>query len=129
MNDEFYEAALRRIRWLSILVGTVGTVAVWVVQGVRPASGFLSGAALSLLNFQGLASLANSLVATRQPRALAAVLIALRYVLIGAAIYVIVKLLGFTPSAVIWGLLAVFGAVILEILYELICYAQGAHRR
>jgi len=56
-------------------------------------------------------------------------LIALRYLLIGAAIYAIVKLLGFTPVAVLWGLLAAFGAVVLEILCELIFHGQEAHRR
>jgi len=31
-----------------------------------------------------------------------------------------VRFLGVTPAAVVWGLLAAFAAVILEILYELI---------
>ncbi|HXP84226.1 MAG TPA: hypothetical protein VN841_05875 [Bryobacteraceae bacterium] len=129
MNQDFYAGALRRIRWLAVAVGLGGTIAVLVAQGVRPASGFLAGAALSLLNFQGLASMANALGGTGSPRVFAAMLIALRYLLIGAAIYAIVKLLGFTPVAVLWGLLAAFGAVVLEILCELIFHGQEAHRR
>ena len=50
---------------------------------------------------------------------MAAVLIALRYLLIGLALYVIVKILGFAPVAVLSGLLTAFGAVVLEVLYEL----------
>jgi hypothetical protein len=120
MTEEFFNDALRRIRWLGVAVGVGGTIVVLAIRGVRPASGFLAGAALSLLNFFGLASMAQALGGSSQPRLFAAVLIALRYLLIGAAIYVTVKILGFTPVAVLWGLLAAFGAVILEILYELI---------
>ena len=125
MTGDFYEGALRRIRWLSVVVGLAGTIAVLVAQGIRPASGFLAGAALSLLNFWGLARMTQALGGSSQPRVLAGVLIALRYVLIGGIAYAIVKILGFTPLAVLWGLLAAFGAVILEILYELIFLTHG----
>jgi hypothetical protein len=52
------------------------------------------------------------------------VLIALRYAIVGVAVYVIVRVLGITPVAVLAGLLAAFAAVILEILYELILHAR-----
>jgi len=52
------------------------------------------------------------------------VLIALRYAIVGLAVYVIVRILGITPMAVLAGLLAAFAAVILEILYELILHAR-----
>jgi hypothetical protein len=48
----------------------------------------------------------------------------LRYAVVGAAVYVIVRILGITPVAVLAGLLTVFAAVILEILYELILHAR-----
>lgn len=125
MSEDFYEGALRRIRWLAAGVGLAGAIATLVAQGIRPACAFLAGAALSLLNFQGLTRVAHMLSGTNKPGGVAAALIALRYLLIGAVMYAIVKLLGFAPVAVLWGFLAAFGAVILEILYELIFHTHG----
>jgi hypothetical protein len=120
MSADFYEQALRRVRLFAIAVGLSGTVAVLAVRGARPAAGFLMGATLSILNFRGLSMLVQVLGGSAKPGPLAAVLIALRYVLIGCAIYVIVRFLGVTAEAVVWGLLAAFAAVILEILFEFI---------
>ena len=125
MSTAFYEQALRRVRLFSIAVGLTGTVVLLAAQGSRPAAGFLMGAALSILNFRGLSMLVNVLGGSKKPGPLAAVLIALRYALIGSAIYVIVRFLGVTPGAVVWGLLAAFAAVILEILREIIFQAHG----
>jgi hypothetical protein len=125
MSADFYERALWRIRLFTVLVGLTGSMVLLVAQGVRPAAGFLAGAALSVLNFRGLSMLVNAIGGTARPGAVAAVLIALRYVLIGLIIYVIVRFLGVTPAAVIWGLLAAFAAVILEILCELIFRIHG----
>jgi hypothetical protein len=120
MSIDFYERALRRVRLLALAVGLTGTVAVLVAYDMRTAVGFMLGAALSMLNFRGLSMLVNVIGGAAKPGPLAAVLIALRYLLIGCAIYVIVRFLGVTPAAVVWGLLAAFAAVILEILYELV---------
>jgi len=120
MTADFYEQALRRVRRFAIVVGLTGTAAILLAYGLRTATGFMFGAALSILNFRGLSMLVNVVGGAAKPGALAAVLIALRYVLIGCAIYVIVRFLGVTPAAVVWGLLAAFAAVILEILYEFI---------
>src|SRR5579862_3030044 len=117
---DFNDRALHRIRLLTIPVGLTGVVAFWVKQGPRPAAGFLLGAVLSMLNFKALSMLASAVGGSSQPKPVAALFIALRYVLIGCALYVIVMVLGFTPTPVIAGLLASFGAVILEILYELL---------
>jgi hypothetical protein len=125
MSADFYERALWRIRLFTVLVGLTGSMVLLVTQGLRPAAGFLAGAALSVLNFRGLAMLVNAIGGTARPGPVAAVLIALRYLLIGLIIYVIVRFLGVTPAAVIWGLLAAFAAVILEILCELIFRIHG----
>ena len=125
MSADFYERALWRIRLFTLAIGLIGTIVVLFEWGLRPAAGFLAGAVLSALNFRGLSMLANALGGTARPGALAAVLIALRYLLIGLAVYVIVRFLGVTPVAVIGGLLAAFAAVILEILREIIFQAHG----
>ncbi len=119
-DDGFYDRALRRIRVLTAFVGIAGTFVVLVLQDFRSAAGFLLGAALSTVNFYGIAKMAKALGGASKPGPLAAVLIALRYLLISCAIYVMIRFLGFGPVAVLWGLLAAFGAVVLEILYELI---------
>jgi hypothetical protein len=120
VSVDFNAAALRRMRLLTVAVGLGGTVVLLVRQGVRPAAGFLMGATLSMANFEGLSMLADAVGGTRKPGALAGLLIGLRYLLIGCALYVIVRVLGFAPTVVLSGLLAAFGAAILEILYELV---------
>jgi hypothetical protein len=116
---DFYDRAYRRIRILTVAVSLTGAIAVLLLQGIWQAWGFLLGAALSMLNFQGISTTANAMGAKR-PSAVTGIFIALRYLLLGLALYVIVKILGFKPIPVLCGLLAVFGAVLLEILYELI---------
>lgn len=124
MKPDFYDRALRRIVWLTGGVGLAGTLVMLVLGGVRPSVGFLAGSAISLANFQGLRTLAGALDGTPKPL-VRSTLAALRYVLIAAAVYVIVKFLGVAPATVLLGLLAAFGAVLLEILYELILYARA----
>jgi hypothetical protein len=119
MTPDFYDQALRRVRRFAVVVGLTGTAAVLVAYGLRTAAGFMLGATLSILNFRGMSMLV-SVIGGARPGALAAVLIAVRYFLIGCAMYVIVRFLGIAPAPVVWGLLAAFAAVILEILYELI---------
>jgi hypothetical protein len=119
-----YDRALTRIKYLTLLVGLVGTIAMLLARGRGVAAGFMAGAGLSYVNFELLSGLAY-VVGGSSPKARGwAVLIALRYAIVGVAAYVIVRVLGITPVAVLAGLLAVFAAVILEILYELILYAR-----
>jgi ATP synthase I chain len=122
---DFGEHALRRIRILTIAVGLVGAAVVLGWQGDRPALGFLLGAGLSVANLEGLSKLVYTIGASRSPGPVAAMLIALRYLLIGIALYVIVKILGFAPAVVLAGLLTAFGAVLLEVLYELV-FGRGS---
>lgn len=119
MGLDFNQRALRRIRLLTVGVGIAGACFVLAKQGTRPALGFLMGAALSILNFEGLAKLVEAIGGYRKPGLAAGMLIALRYALIACALYVILGLLGFAPVAVLAGLLTAFGAVFLEVLYEL----------
>jgi len=125
MSADYYHRALRRIRLLAICIGIAGAAWILSVSGNRPALGFLLGAALSALNFQALIMFAAAVGNTTRPRTAAAVSIALRYALIGFALYVILRFAGFAPLPVLAGLLAPFGATILEVFYELIFRANG----
>jgi hypothetical protein len=119
-----YDRALTRIKYLTLLVGLAGTAAMFFARGRGAAAGFLAGAGLSYVNFELLSGLAHVLGASARKAAAWVLVIALRYAIVGAAAYVIVRILGITPVTVLVGLLAVFVAVILEILYELILYAR-----
>jgi hypothetical protein len=125
MRASFYERAPRRILRLTVIVGIAGAATTWLAMGLRPALGFLAGAVLSGLNFYWLWQLVQSLGPSgKAPARGSAILLSFRYLLIAGVVYVIVKGLGVTPAAVLWGLLAAFAAVILEILYELIFHAR-----
>ena len=119
-----YDRALTRIKHLTLLVGVLGTAAVFLVRGRGAAAGFLAGAGISYVNFELLSGLAQMMGATAPKARGWGVLIALRYAIVGIAVYVIVRILGIAPVAVLAGLLAAFAAVILEILYELILHAR-----
>jgi len=119
-----YDRALTRIKYLTLLVGLVGTAAIFFTRGRGAAAGFLAGAGISYVNFELLSGLADVMGASTPKGRAWAVLIALRYAIVGLAVYVIVRILGITPVAVLVGLLAAFAAVILEILYELIFHAR-----
>ena len=116
----FYERALKRIRVLTLVVGAAGGIALLVTQGPRSGLAFCLGAALSVVNFQGISALAEMIGGTQRPKLWAVLFIGLRYLVLGFAVYVIVRILRFAPVPVLGGLLAPFGAAVLEILYELI---------
>ena len=125
LADRFdYESALNRIKRFTIIVGIAGSVAMLVVRGRNQAAGFLAGAGISYVNFELLCGLAHVMGGSAPKARGWGALIALRYAIVGVAAYVIVRILGITPVAVLAGLLAVFAAVILEILYELILHAR-----
>jgi hypothetical protein len=96
------EAALyvRRIYWLVLGFGLLGVVVYLDLQGWRPAAGFALGA---------LASLGNLWLYER-----------LRYVVMIAIAYAIVKALGVNALAVILGLLTSTAAVVTSTVVELL---------
>jgi hypothetical protein len=126
--SDFYDRAIARVKRLTVAVALAGTAAMFFARGRGVAAGFLAGAGISYLNFELLCGLSHVMApgmaaSTSKGRAWGA-LIALRYAIVGVAVYVIVRILGITPVAVLAGLLAAFAAVILEILYELIFHAR-----
>jgi hypothetical protein len=112
------EISNHRVLRLTMILGVIGTLAVLAKWGLRDALGFLTGAALSYLSFRSWGKLADSVGASGKPPAMgSAVFLALRYVLIGVAIYAIIEGLGSTPAALIVGLLVSFVALTLELLW------------
>jgi hypothetical protein len=107
-----------RVLRLTLVLGGLGAVAILAKYGVRDALGFAAGAGLSYLSFRSWNRLAESLGESgKVPATGSAAFLALRYVLIGVAIYVIVRVLGSNPAALIVGLLVSFAALVFELLW------------
>ena len=103
---------------MTLALGGIGAVTVLARYGWRDALGFSIGAGLSYLSFRSWGKLAESIGASgKAPARGSAVFLALRYVLIGLAIYAIIEGLGSTPGALIVGLLVSFAALTLELLW------------
>jgi len=108
----------QRVLRLTLVLAAIGTLAVLLRLGVRDALGFLIGAGLSYLSFRSWVRMAASLGDSgKRPATGSAVFLALRYVLIGLAIYAIIEGLGSTPGALIVGLLVSFAALALDLLW------------
>lgn len=108
----------KRVLRLTLILGVAGTLAVLAKFGVRDAMGFAVGAGLSYLSFRSWGKLAETVGATEKaPATGSALFLALRYIVIGVAIYASIKGLGSSPGALIVGLLVSFAALVLELLF------------
>jgi hypothetical protein len=116
-----FEISIDRIKRNALIFGAVGAVTTLLVRNWKEAAGFLVGAALAYVTVESWTNIAASLnpEAKVKPSAKASGLfLVLRYLLIGAAIYVTVKVLGVSPVALLLGLLVSFAAVLIEILQQ-----------
>ena len=121
-----FETALRRIARATVALAAAGCVACLVWRGWRWAVAYLLGAAASYLNFRWLKRVVDALDAAlvARPSPKFAILIGLRYVLLGAGGYAIVNFTSLSLPAALVGMFVPVAAVILEIIYELI-YASS----
>ncbi|HBY59897.1 MAG TPA: hypothetical protein DEH78_08740 [Solibacterales bacterium] len=125
-SDSFdYRAPVRRMERLTLLLVAAGSVAAAVAQGGSGAAGFLTGGAISYLNFRWLKRAVDA-VGSRTPRGgtASAVLLGLRYALLGAAGYVMLNYFGVSRLAFLAGLLTLVAAAIAEACYQLVLYAR-----
>src|SRR5215813_13514585 len=115
------DRSLDRIMRIGVILSFGGAIAFWIARDARNAIGFLTGATLSLVSLHTL----RRVVEGFQPGAIksvrgSAMLYILRYLIIGAAVYVIVKLLEISVMPVVAGLFVTAAAVMAEILFELV---------
>ena len=118
IDQAFYERVVRRIRWMIVILGATGTIALAIWQGPRTGGGFLIGTVASYFSFWRWQHVVESIgpgKARRSPW-----LLPLRMAVIIAAGYVIIKVTGANPAAAVVGLLLPGAAVTCEIIYELI---------
>lgn len=124
MDDQvFLDRAMGRIQVVMTVLSGAGAIAAFIHGGWRWVVGFGLGVGASWVNFRWLKQLVTSLglAATgRPPKARVAVLLGLRYLLLGAAGYVILNFTALSLAAALVGLFVPAAAVILEILFDLI---------
>ena len=114
------DEASRRVWYLLLAVAAAGTVGAWWAAGSRVGIGFGAGAAISAVNYRWLHRTVSLIGSSERPGKWSRGLLALRYLILGAAAYGIVNYFELSVLAVIVGLLVAVAAVMLEILYELI---------
>jgi hypothetical protein len=118
------ESAPHRIYRLMIALGSAGTIAMFVLRGWRWGLGFSVGAVISLLNFRAFEKIVAMIGLVSQeggaPKRVGAVFLGARYLLFAGAAYVIIRVLDADLLAALLGLFVCVGAVLIEILYELI---------
>ena len=118
MTDELtVERASHRITRFALALAAGGTVAAFILGGWKTGAGFAGGSAISWLNFRWLKGIVSSLSGPN-PSGGAGVL-ALRYVLLGGAAYVIVKFIRVSLPAVVAGVFVLTAAVFLEVAFEI----------
>ena len=117
------DLAAGRISRLTLVLTGSGAAIYFAMAGWRGGCGFLLGAIVSYLNFRWLKRTVNALgetVGGKPPRAWVAVVLGLRYLLLGLGAYAIVRFSEISLTAALVGLFVSTAAVILEILIELI---------
>ena len=119
----FFGRALARIYiWIAVL-SACGAIAAGIYGGWRWTVGFLLGAGGSWINFRWIRQLVNSLgdvPTAKPPRKRLAVILGLRYLLLGIAAYAILNFTALSLAGAFFGLFVPVAAVILEILFELV---------
>jgi len=133
-SDSIYAAAERRIEWLTLVFGVAGAVFVVVPWGWRAGAGVALGAGLAWLNFRWLKQGVTTLVKTstaqadsehpRVPFSIYAKFFG-RLALLLVVVYVILSRSLLPAIAVFGGLFAVAAAVMIELMWELVCGARG----
>ncbi len=117
------ERAVRRMLLSIAVLTAVGAAAGFFWKGWAWSGGFLLGALASYFNFQWLKTLTESVgkaTSGKPPRKRVAILMGLRYLILGAGAYVILNYSPLNLAAALAGLFVSVAAVILEALFELV---------
>ena len=114
-----YRRVTGRIARAMLVIAVFGSLAVAQKQGWRSGLGFLSGAGLSYLSLWRWQRVVEAL-GEGEVRKPAAFSMLVRFALLAAAAYAIIKYLEVNPVAVLMGLLVSGAAVIVALFFELI---------
>ena len=128
LDQSYFTRSVGRIYRLMAVFAAAGVVVLLPWRGWSWSLGFALGAAASWLNFHWLRKLVNSLgqaAAGKPPRKRTAVMLGLRYLLLGAGGYAILNYSDLSLAAALAGLFVSAAAVIVEIVYQLIIYGSS----
>jgi hypothetical protein len=123
--DDFYSGAVGRIRGFMAGVALVLSAAAWWKFGRGSALGFALGCAIAYLNFhwlkRGVSGLADRVTDAGKPQSASGIVarFLLRYVLLGAAAYVILTSFPASLRSLFAGLCLPVGGIACEAVYEL----------
>jgi hypothetical protein len=117
------DRAVQRILQAIVVLSAAGAIGLLMWRGWSFAAGWLLGATASAINFHWLRRVTETL-GSASPKDRKAVLLGLRYVLLGAGAYVILKYTAISLPAALAGLFVPVAAVLIEILIEL-AYARN----
>lgn len=112
-------AVFRRMERSALALSIVGGVVIGVAVSWRHGGGFLAGAALSSMSLYATHRYVRA-VTGDMPKGRRGWVVAIRYIVMAATLYAILKFLRLDPGAALAGLFVAAAAAILEILFELI---------
>ena len=125
-----YDRAAWRIGRNLAVIASVGTLAALAARGWSWGSGFLLGSLISWLNYRWLRRVVESLGELSAPAARGTlrsrrrgILLALRYLLLAAVAYGILRYTSISPLAVFAGVFVLTAAVFAEAIFEIV-YAR-----
>jgi hypothetical protein len=127
LDENYLNRSVGRMVRTMAAMSAAGVLLLWFWQGWHWGVGFALGAAASWLNFRWLKKLVDSLAqaaAGKAPKNRAAIMLGLRYLLLAAAGYVILRNSEISLAAALAGLFVSAAAVILEIVYQLVVYGS-----
>jgi hypothetical protein len=128
-EEAFYADVYRRLVTIMVALGVTGTIRAGIWYGPLMAATFFAGSVIAVLNFHWLKHTIEAMGGRLPSRARSAwgvvLRFLLRYILIAAAAYVILK--GNTSIAYGFfaGLAIVAGAIVIEAMYETFRALQG----
>ena len=123
-GDSLYSGGASRIPRFMIVLGLAFTAAAWWKFGHSSALGFLAGSVIAFLNFHwlksGVSGLADRVTNSGKPQSGKGIVarFLLRYVLMGAAAYVILTSFPASLRGLFAGLFLPVGAIACEAAYE-----------
>jgi hypothetical protein len=123
-SENFYAGALDRIRRITLVLGVVASIAVWVIYGTAIGLGFVVGCVISYVNFHWLKKaindFANRITSTGRSDSTGGIVFRflLRYGFIAAAAYVILNSSKSSVYGLLGGLFLSVAAIFCEAAYE-----------
>ena len=122
MTADLYTQSIKRMDRAALAIAGIGFLILLLNAGWRSALGFLCGAVISHFNF-GLWKRIAAAVGEQGPEApgnASAVMLGMRSLLIGGAVFAIIKVLDVSVLAVVGGLLVTVASLLVELVRQIV---------